>query len=476
MNWAQKELYQNLWYCSIILKARQLGISTFVSLLFLDRCLFNSNCSAGIICHTREDAEQLFKRVKFSYDALPEEIKALRSATTDSARELVFTNGSALRVGTSMRGQSLNYLHISEFGKICAQYPEKAREVVTGSLNAVGVGQHVIIESTAEGRSGHFYELCKLSQPMQDAKQKLTPLDFKFFFFSWWKHPDYNINPEGVPIPQDLRDYFQSLADNEKINLTLGQKAWYSKKYLTQSLDMKREYPSTPKEAFEVANEGLYYGALITRARSEGRIRKVYYEESLPVFTAWDLGYSDSTSIFWYQVAGQEIHVLEYLEDSGKPLTYYLKLVKDKPYNYGKHFAPHDIAVHEYIHGASRIEVARQHGINFTQAPKLSLIEGIDAVRNMLNRCIFDEEKCAIGIRMLESYKRAWDDKNGCWKEDPVHSEASHGADAFRMLALSLQEAKPGMSKEDLARLKSNVSHISSYNRPQPSNFPGARF
>lgn len=455
MNWAQEELYRGLWYCNIILKARQLGISTFVSLLYLDRCLFNSNCSAGIIAHTKEDAEMLFRRVKFAYENLTPEFRAVRSVNMDNARELQFNNGSLLRVGTSMRGSTLQYLHISEYGKICSKYPEKAREIATGSLNTIAAGQYVIIESTAEGRSGAFYEMCKLAQAMHDSMQ--SKLDYKFWFFPWWREPSYSIASEGVPIPQDLRDYFTGLEQNEKISLTPEQMAWYAKKTVTQGLDMKREYPATPDESFATANEGLYYGALMTRARNEGRIRKVYYEENLPTFTSWDLGFSDSTSIFWYQIAGQEIHVLEYLEDSGKPFTYYLKLVKNKPYSYSKHFAPHDIAVHEYIHGSSRIEVAREHGINFMQAPKLPLIEGIDAVRNILNRCVFDQEKCAVGIRMLESYKRGWDDKNGCWKEDPVHNEASHGADAFRILALSLQESKPGMTKLDLDRLKANA-------------------
>lgn len=478
MNWAQEELYRDLWYCNIILKARQLGISTFVSLLYLDRCLFNSNVSAGIIAHTKEDAEMLFRRVKFAYENLTPELIAIRSVNMDNARELQFNNGSLLRVGTSMRGSTLQYLHISEHGKICAKYPEKAREIATGSLNAIASGQYVIIESTAEGRSGAFYDMCKQAQAMQDAKQPLTPLDYKFFFFPWYREPTYKINPDGVPIPQDLRDYFTSLEQNEKIILTPGQKAWYAKKYLTQSLDMKREYPATPQESFETANEGLYYGALMTRARSEGRIRKVYYQETLPVYTAWDLGFSDSTAIWFFQISGQEIHILEYHEDSGKPLTHYLKLVKDKPYSYGKHFAPHDVSATEYSHGSTRLEVARQNGIEFTPVKKLLIVEGIDAVRNILNRCFFDQEKCSTGIRMIESYRRAWDDKNGCWKNDPVHNEASHCADAFRMLALSLEESKPGMSKEDVARLNQKHGHgkISQpppYNRPQQSPHHG---
>src|SRR5271154_2854348 len=468
MNWAQEELYRGLWYCNIILKARQLGVSTFVCLLYLDRCLFNSNCSAGIIAHTKADAEMLFRRVKFAYENLASELRSIRSVNMDNARELQFNNGSLLRVGTSMRGSTLQYLHISEYGKICSKYPEKAREIATGSLNTIAAGQYVTIESTAEGRSGGFYEICKLAQDMQDSKQSLSKLDYKFWFFPWWKHPDYTISHEGVPIPQDLRDYFDGLDKNEKITLTLGQKAWYSKKYMTQGLDMKREYPATPTESFATANEGLYYGALLTRARNEGRIRKVYEEENAPVHTAWDLGFSDSTAIWFFQICGQEVHLLEYHEDSGKPLTHYLKLVKDKPYSYGKHFVPHDAGQREYSSGASREEVARAHGINFTIVPNLKIIEGIDAVRNMINRCWFDEEKCAVGIRMLESYKRGWDDKHGCWKQDPVHNEASHGADAFRYLALSLQDTKPGMTKEDLDRLRARSGYA---NKSQPPPF-----
>ena len=160
-NWAQEELYNDVWYCNIILKARQLGISTFICLLFLDRCLFNSNISAGIIAHTLEDSQQLFRRVKFAYDNLPEEIKKIVSAENDTTNMLKFSNGSSLRVGTSLRSSTFQYLHISEFGKICAKYPDKAQEIITGSLNTVAPGQYVFIESTAEGRAGYFYDICK---------------------------------------------------------------------------------------------------------------------------------------------------------------------------------------------------------------------------------------------------------------------------------------------------------------------------
>ncbi len=455
LNWAQKKLYQDMWYCNLILKARQLGISTFVCLLFLDRCLFNSNLHAGIIAHTREDAEVMFRRVKFAYDSLPAELKSLRSVNTDNARELQLSNGSTLRVGTSMRSSTLQLLHISEFGKICAKFPDKAREIVTGSLNALAPGQYVFIESTAEGREGYFYQMCKEARAIKDADKKLTPLDFRFHFFPWHAHKCYRIDSVNVAVPKHYSDYFNALEGVISSQLDEEQRAWYVKRALTQGEDMKREFPSTPDEAFEASNEGLYYGRQIVIARQQGRILKTYYDANTPVHTAWDLGYNDSTAIWFFQQAGQEIHLLEYYENSGEALTYYIQYLKSKPYVYGKHLVPHDAAVHEYSTGLSRIEVARSHGINLTLAPDIGVNEGIDAVRNLLIRCWFDEERCSKGIYALESYKKEWNERQGCWASQPLHNFASHGADAFRMLALGLGRlSNKGPTAEEWRRLR----------------------
>ena len=124
-------------------KARQLGISTFVCLLFLDRCLFNSNKSAGIIAHTLEDSQHMFRRVKYAYDNLPGVIKKEIMCDNDTSQMLKFSNGSSLRVGTSLRSSTFQYLHISEFGKICAKYPDKAEEIVTGSKHSGSRSIHI---------------------------------------------------------------------------------------------------------------------------------------------------------------------------------------------------------------------------------------------------------------------------------------------------------------------------------------------
>lgn len=436
LNWAQKELYDNMHYMNVVLKARQLGISTFVCILFLDRCLFNSNVSAGILAHTQEDAAHMFKRVKFAYDSLDDNLRGLIVATNDSARELTFSNGSSLRVGTSMRGSTFQYLLISEFGKICAQTPEKAREIITGTLNTLAAGQYCFVESTAEGREGHFYEMCKQAQGQQESKIPLTKLDFQFHFFPWWRCPEYSIE-QPVTIPKDLDDYFTSLK-SEGIKLSSGQKYWYVKKHQSQQDDMKREYPSTPDESFQTAIDGAYFAKQLSAIRMNGQITRITYSKDLPVHTTWDIGYGDSTAIWLFQLEGKEIHFLEYIEGAMEPLHHYIKILKERPYIYGLHIVPHDARNHEYGSGLTRIEIAAKLGFNFTLSADVSLDEGIDASRNLLERCWFDEAKCAKGISHLSNYRRSWNTSLGCWASHPVHNAASHAADALRMLAVSM--------------------------------------
>lgn len=435
-NSAQQELYENHHYCNIILKARQLGISTYCVIYLLDKCLWHSNVAAGVIAQTREDAEQLFRRVKVAYDALPQWMKDRRTATADSARQLIFSNGSSISVGTSMRGSTLQYLHISEFGKICRQYPEKAREIVTGSLNTLAPGSTVFIESTAEGREGYFYDMCQEAMKIKDKEIPLTPLDFKFHFFPWWSEPSYRIG-SPVQITQDNYDYFIALK-SQGIELDNEQKYWYSAKCISQKEDIKREFPSTPEESFEQSTEGAYYAKYIRAARLEKRICHVPYDKTLPVHTAWDLGYNDSTAIWLFQVYGKEVRLIEYIEGHGESLAHWLNLLKEKKYTYDIHLAPHDIKAHEYTTGMTRQASAAKLGFRLVAVPRVEVIQGIDMCRDLFNRCWFDEVKCEKGIKALENYKKEWDDSYGCWSRKPLHDANSHGSDAFRTLSTGL--------------------------------------
>jgi len=439
MNDVQKEIYGGLHYLNVFLKARQLGVTTFTQMLLLDYTLFKM-WDCGVIAHTTGDASKFFEdKIKYAWDNLPEGIKAGYSVDTNNARTLKFKIGkkeSSIYVGTSLRSATCQALHISELSTIDQKYPEKAVEIRTGALNTVHAGQYIFMESTAKGRYGVFHDICDLA--MGNQGKSLTPLDYKFFFFPWFDDKRYRLKLEKDSfIPSDIRDYCNGLEKDLGIKIDEEQRLWYYKKKLVQKEEMFREYPSTPEEAFKASIEGAYYGRQIGKARTDKRIRNVPYDSLLPVDTYWDLGMSDSTAIIFVQNYGLETRIIDCYENSGEGLAHYIKVLSEKEYIYGRHVAPHDIEVRELGTGRSRREMAQKLGIHFQVAPKLSLLDGIEAVRNILGQCWFDEEKTDKLIKALSEYRREWDDKIGDWKDNPLHNWTSHFADSTRTMAVS---------------------------------------
>lgn len=186
---------------------------------------------------------------------------------------------------------------------------------------------------------------------------------------------------------------------------------------------------------------GAIYAKQIDDIVETKRFTSVPYDSALLVHTAWDLGIGDATAIWFYQTVGREIRVIDYYEASGEGLPHYAHVIQSKNYLYGNHFAPHDIAVREFSSGKSRIETAANLGIRFQTAPNVSLEDGIHATRMMLTRCYFDAIKCKVGIECLKRYRWERNEKMEIFKDRPVHDQYSHGADAFRYLALSLRDA-----------------------------------
>ncbi len=175
----QLEYFEGVHTRNIILKARQLGFTTLVCIVQLDAALFES-AKCALIAHTLNDAKRLFReKVKYAYDNLPALIRKANPAKNDAVGELVFNNGGSLYVSTSFRGGTLRYLHVSEFGKICAKYPDKAREIVTGAFEAVSTDCFTTIESTAEGRAGYFFDYCQTAEKAQLQGKTLSNLDYE---------------------------------------------------------------------------------------------------------------------------------------------------------------------------------------------------------------------------------------------------------------------------------------------------------
>ena len=191
---------------------------------------------------------------------------------------------------------------------------------------------------------------------------------------------------------------------------------------------------------FTTPIQGAYYAKQIKSAQEEDRIGFIPYEPNLPVNTYWDLGMGDSTTIWFTQFLGREVRVIDYYETSGEGLKHYAKVLQEKGYVYDEHWGPHDIKVRELGTGKSRLETAKTLGINFKIAPKLSVDDGIEAVRNIFNRVFIDEKKCKRGIACLKNYHHEYDEKNKIYKQSPKHDWSSHGADSFRYMAVSLKD------------------------------------
>lgn len=193
--------------------------------------------------------------------------------------------------------------------------------------------------------------------------------------------------------------------------------------------------------SFDAAIPGAYYGKEMQKAKLEGRITNIHHEPQLLVHTVWDLGVGDSTAIWFVQVQGNEIRLIDYYESSGQGLPHYKNILQQRGYTYGEHYAPHDIEVRELGSGKSRLETAKSLGINFKIVPKLSIEDGIQAVRNILSRCWFDT-KVDFGVECLKNYRREYDDKRKCYRDSPYHDWSSHGSDAFRYMAIIVDKLK----------------------------------
>lgn len=443
MNEHQEQFLAERHGMDVVLKARQLGYTTVIQLDMLDDCLFTPNLSAGVIAHNLVDAKAFFKdKIKFAYDNLPLAFRKVVSADNDSAESLRFNNGSSIRVGVSLRSGTLQRLHVSEYGKLCAKFPDRAEEVKTGAFNTVAVGMSITVESTAEGRAGEFHGMVKKARRLEDEGRPLTALDFKFHFTAWWQDAG-NVLDADVVETSEMQEYFtKTLAHpylaSRNVSFSREQRAWYVKKAEQQGDKMTQEHPSHPDEAFEASVEGAYFSKQMLKVRSQGRICRIPILD-IPVYTTWDLGVGDAMTICFWQDVGMERRLIDYYENSGEGFAHYAKVLAEKGYNYSEHFMPHD-ADHRRL--GKDAKSARQHaeevGIKPVRVvPRIATEQdGIEASRQYLPSVWIDEERCQRLIDCLDSYRKEWDEKLGVWKDKPLHDQFSHGYKAFETAAV----------------------------------------
>lgn len=456
-----------------VLKVRQLGISTFGAIRALDHCLTRKNWHAGMVDKTLEDATQKLLKVRRAYelldyvpeDATPQdralaaigaELKRGVSLVTSQAKSLAWSNGSRYRVGTGMRGGTLQELHVSELSSISYHAPKRAHEIRTGALNTVGANCLVLLESTHEGgRSGINYDL--VCRAMANVGRELSPLDFRFFFFPWWEHESYRLEARFWTRTLDPHDpqyellaneraelvrYFERLREESGIELSDEQKAWYASQYAANGSAVRQEYPSTPEEAFSVLDEGAIYAEALGALRASGRLDAEFEPEPLlPVYVFWDLGMSDPMALWLVQVVGGRVQLLDHYSANNLPIDHYVAVVREWERAYGisvtKMFVPHDGSHRDYSDSSFARMLQRAGFAVHVLERTRDVWVGIHAARMGLRRCWFhrrcNRETCVgkfrypSGISALENYRTA---PTGA----PLHDIHSNSADAFRYI------------------------------------------
>jgi hypothetical protein len=200
--------------------------------------------------------------------------------------------------------------------------------------------------------------------------------------------------------------------------------------------------------SFDAAILGAYYARDIADAEAAGRIGTVPYDPAIPVHTAWDLGISDSTAIWFFQIVLNELHVIDYYEASGYNVAHYAAMLAARPYNYGIEWLPHDAMARQMGTGRSIFETLRALTNRHPRlVPKLSVMDGINATRVTIGRAWFDAERCHDGLEALRAYRADYDDKAKVFHDRPKHDWSSHGSDAARYMSLAWQELQPAKPK-----------------------------
>lgn len=499
MNEEQRHLHDHAALRNLILKVRQLGFSTYIALRMLDSCLFIPNFHAGIVDRTLADAKDKLAKIKFAYehlDYLPENPSKLdielayvgklikqhfapkkQNEKIFLESEANFNNGSRIQIGTTHRGGTLQMLHISELGSIARHDPSRANEIITGCIPTVGKTCQIFMESTHEGgKYGvHYEQICAAMDNLALPAEELTPLDFRFFFYTWWQHSEYK--QEGVLRETDEhKRYFAQIEAQHNTTISKEQRVWYIAMEKTLQSHMKQEYPSSPEEALNSIEAGNIYSLQIDALRSRGE-HKAEFEPvpHRPIFVSWDLGIGDYMSLWWIQPDGRgKWRILDNYTASGLPIDHYIGIVREHDARWGRcsaHVMPHDSGKRD-PHLNTYDQSVRDAGYTIIRVRRTqNLWASIDVTRTFLQSCIIharcweptrtpDGSVYLAGMDALANYSSRPMGANGTLAVTPLHDINSHAADALRCFA-------------DAAQLGLINPELGNANRFKPGNSTG---
>jgi phage terminase large subunit len=260
-----------------------------------------------------------------------------------------------------------------------------------------------------------------------------------------------SFNPELEEDETYKRFVLRPPASAKVVKINHSDNPWFPEVLRQEMEDLRDRDPDAYLHVWEgncrQMLEGAIYAQELRKATNEGRVTNVPYDPAKPCFTFWDLGWADKTSIIIAQSVGSELRVIDYIENRHKPVQWYMSELQAKGYVYAKHWLPHDAQAKTLAAPMSVEQILKNAGFPTGITPKLSLIDGINAGRTVFNRCWFDANKCADLIQSLRHYRYEVDPNTGKYSQKPEHDEYSHGADAFRYLAVNSEDLRVNTAK-----------------------------
>ncbi len=462
MNLAQHKVYgaTRIHPRVIILKSRQQGISTFWLVSYFDDAVFGRHLNIGMMAQGVDEASTLLERSKFLWDTLDDSVKAFVNVKLekDNSKEFTFSNGCQIFIRVSFRSTTLQRLHVSEMGKIANNYPIRAKEVKTGTLQALGRGNTGVIESTAEGMN-MFKEMWDAAE-VSLASGTMSAKDFYPVFLSWLDDPDCW---EEVDQVEDFeaKKYLDEL--EEKMSkelkrpfvLARQQRNFWVVQRRELAGDVFQEYPATSEEAFTASRDGTYWNNMFKEhIVAKKRIRSDLYDPNLPVDVYIDIGVEDYGVLVFKQWYRGEYRIIDEYWNQGYDMAHYMDEAMERGYNIRCFKFPHDVNVREYAGGNSgkggrartREDIAnekiRNEGWNcyVDTVAKGSIADGVEAVRRIIPNMVIDPQ-CEYLIKCFQRYTKEWDERLQAWKKTERHDEWSHGAAALRYMATDSLES-----------------------------------
>lgn len=461
--WYQNRLYEDIYKKGrrkhVIIKARRMGFSTAIDIQMLDLALFNRAIQCSIVDLTQEDArEKMRSKVRVGWQEFKKAGYANDLGVVPFHKgdgHWSFNTESHIYAGINARGGTNHFLHISEWGPIAHQDPERSKRILTGALPSADEGIVVIETTWMGGKAGELWGIVK--DAMEIPAEEKTEQDFWFHFVPWFDDPRHRLEGQRE-LDEETDNYLRDLEQKQALELTHQQKQWYFVNRSRYRDDMGQEYPSTPEEAFERRVAGAIYGKWVSAARAQGRISDFPLDERAPVHISMDLGIADYLPLWFVQFVGKEIRLVDWYENNGEGIAHYARVIRRWEIEFdmiiGAVYLPHDgnakqLATNQTI--KETLEGLLPH-IEIKLVDRTANVwQGIDWIRSNFNRFWIHKTNCGTprnkdgidypsGLECLENYHQKLAEAGTTSNRSPVHDVYSHSADALRTLAEAIDQ------------------------------------